>query len=141
MACSFLSPTFSLNNKIEGKYMPSALKSLIYKAVHHLLLKHNAFLVYSILKITRSVNMFFQIFSISHLTTFILLQITKRGKTYAPAKKSCRKINFCYLSIHNLDSIRNVCPVFCTFYSSFSHITLNSISIFFQSLTLNHLAF
>lgn len=69
------------------------------------------------------------------------LLITNRGKTYAPAKKSCRKINFCYLSIHNLDSIRNVCPVFCTFYSSFSHITLNSISIFFQSLTLNHLAF
>lgn len=65
----------------------------------------------------------------------------KQGQTYAPAAKSCRKINFCYLSIHNLNSIRNVCPVFCTFYSSFSHITLNSISIFFQSLTLNHLAF
>jgi hypothetical protein len=52
MACSFLSPTFSPNNKIEGNYVPSAHKSLIYKAVHHLLLKHNAFLMYSILKIT-----------------------------------------------------------------------------------------
>lgn len=140
MACSFLSPTFSPNNKIEGNYVPSAHKSLIYKAVHHLLLKLNAFLMYSILKITRNVNMFINIFH-STSSPYILLLITNRGKTYAPAAKSCRKINFCYLSIHNLDSIRNVCPVFCTFYSSFSHITLNSISIFFQSLTLNHLAF